>query len=94
MKNVQFVAALLLMFVTVSPAYSATMESITNSTVSAGDRQDDPGLSRIRSPLCPSEPERAQCGEGDAGLGAFSLASADWTVGQRGRCGSLRRAGS
>jgi len=41
-KNAQFVAALLLMFVTVSPAYSATMESITNSTVSAGDRQDDP----------------------------------------------------
>jgi hypothetical protein len=35
-------AALLLMLVSVSPAFSATMESITNSTVSAGDRQDDP----------------------------------------------------
>ena len=42
MKNTQLVAALLLVFVTVSPAFSATMESITNSTVGAGDRQDDP----------------------------------------------------
>ncbi len=42
MKNIQFVAALLLMLVTVAPASSATMESISNSTVTAGDRQDDP----------------------------------------------------